>query len=274
MRPGPSQSGQRGNLLNGMSQLVEPGLTNVTTTVSCGAMLTNGHLEGTIGTTAIACRGASFSFSPRSAGAGEAKVSSRHNPQRWWIANHALQRTRSAVTLAASCRHLSPAMQPARQLRESLSLGSFGVSLAPSVNDAFSSQFRTHALGNSWAFASTSLVSSELAPSRPLHAASAFPAAAWSARHRLRLHRGLSPVWTFLGGSLSARRSVFHARTPHAGANPTRTPNQALQRTAPVCHACCSPQSPPRSSHASPPQSLSLRSLGYSQLSPLKTSPK
>ena len=29
---------------------------------------------------------------------------------------HALQRTRSAVTLAASCRRLSPAMQPARQL--------------------------------------------------------------------------------------------------------------------------------------------------------------
>jgi hypothetical protein len=41
-------------------------------------------------------------------------------------ANHALQRTRSAVTLAASCRHLSPATQPARQLRESLSLGSLG----------------------------------------------------------------------------------------------------------------------------------------------------
>jgi hypothetical protein len=40
--------------------------------------------------------------------------------------NHALQRTRSAVTLAASSRHLSPTMQPARQLRESLSLGSLG----------------------------------------------------------------------------------------------------------------------------------------------------
>ena len=42
--------------------------------------------------------------------------------------NHALQRTRSAVTLAASSHRLSPAMQPARQLRESLSLGSLGVS--------------------------------------------------------------------------------------------------------------------------------------------------
>ena len=40
--------------------------------------------------------------------------------------NHALQRTRSAVTLAASCRRLSPTMQPACQLRESLSLGSLG----------------------------------------------------------------------------------------------------------------------------------------------------
>jgi hypothetical protein len=40
--------------------------------------------------------------------------------------NQALQRTRSAVTLAASCRRLSPTTQPARQLRESLSLGSFG----------------------------------------------------------------------------------------------------------------------------------------------------
>ena len=42
----------------------------------------------------------------------------------------------------------------------------------------------------------------------------------------------------------------------------TATANHALQRTAPVCHACCSPQSPPRSSHASPPLSLSLGSLG------------
>ena len=42
--------------------------------------------------------------------------------------NQALQRTRSAVTLAASSLRLSPATQPARQLRESLSLGSLGVS--------------------------------------------------------------------------------------------------------------------------------------------------
>jgi hypothetical protein len=46
----------------------------------------------------------------------------------------------------------------------------------------------------------------------------------------------------------------------------TATPNQALQRTAPVCHAGCShrlrPQPPCRSRRASPPPSLSLRSLG------------
>lgn len=41
----------------------------------------------------------------------------------------------------------------------------------------------------------------------------------------------------------------------------TNAPNHALQRTAPVCHACCSPQNPPRSSHASPPLSLSLGSF-------------
>jgi hypothetical protein len=41
-----------------------------------------------------------------------------------------------------------------------------------------------------------------------------------------------------------------------------KSPNQALQRTAPGRHGCCSPQSPPRSSRAVPPQSLSLRSLG------------
>ena len=41
--------------------------------------------------------------------------------------NHALQRTAPAVTLAASCLRLSPAMQPARQPPPSLSLGSLGV---------------------------------------------------------------------------------------------------------------------------------------------------
>ena len=39
-------------------------------------------------------------------------------------------------------------------------------------------------------------------------------------------------------------------------------PNQALQRTAPVGHAACVPQSPPRMHRARPPLSLSLGSLG------------
>ena len=39
-------------------------------------------------------------------------------------------RCSAAVTLAASSRRLSPAMQPARQLRESLSLGALGVARA------------------------------------------------------------------------------------------------------------------------------------------------
>jgi hypothetical protein len=39
-------------------------------------------------------------------------------------------------------------------------------------------------------------------------------------------------------------------------------PNQALQRTTPVGHAACSPQSPPRRHRARPPLSLSLGSFG------------
>jgi hypothetical protein len=42
----------------------------------------------------------------------------------------------------------------------------------------------------------------------------------------------------------------------------TATPNHALQRTAPVGHAACSPQSPPRRHRARPPRSLSLGSFG------------
>jgi hypothetical protein len=41
----------------------------------------------------------------------------------------------------------------------------------------------------------------------------------------------------------------------------SHSPNQALQRTAPVGHAACSPQSPPRRHRARPPLSLSLGSL-------------
>ena len=42
--------------------------------------------------------------------------------------NHALQRTRAAVTAPASCLRLSPAAQGPRQPRPSLTLGSLGVS--------------------------------------------------------------------------------------------------------------------------------------------------
>ena len=45
--------------------------------------------------------------------------------------NHALQRTRPAVTPAASSRRLSPTTQRSRQPGESLSLGSLGVSSRP-----------------------------------------------------------------------------------------------------------------------------------------------
>jgi hypothetical protein len=87
MRPGPSQPGQRRNVLSGMSPLVEPGLTNVVPTVSCGAMLTNGHLEGAIGATSIACL-----------------------PRRW-VANQVLRRTPSPWHSAGLPRRLG--CQPA-----------------------------------------------------------------------------------------------------------------------------------------------------------------
>ena len=56
-----------------------------------------------------------------------------------------------------------------------------------------------------------------------------------------------------------AASSVFHRASERNGFGRTYSaPNCALQRMAPFCHACCSPQNPPRSSHASPPPSLSL----------------
>ena len=68
---------------------------------------------------------------------------------------------------------------------------------------------------------------------------------------------------TATGGSLPVPSQRF-GRQSATLSTQSATPNHALQRTAPVCHACCSPQSPPRSSHASPPLSLSLGSLGDS----------
>jgi len=55
-------------------------------------------------------------------------------------------------------------------------------------------------------------------------------------------------------------RAPGHEHSVEDDIEPTAaTPNYALQRTAPVCHAACL-----RSHRASPPQSLSLGSLGVS----------
>ena len=63
--------------------------------------------------------------------------------------------------------------------------------------------------------------------------------------------------------STTPKPNVSISYSPSMSLLPTAaTPNHALQPTAPGCHACCSPQSPPRSSPASPPPWLSLGSLG------------
>jgi hypothetical protein len=144
----------------------------------------------------------------------------------------------------------------------SLIFGSFGVSLARPVNGTFPSLFRTDALADSETYVSTVGVDSEVPPSRSFHVASALAARAWSSRFSLRQWRCLSPVCTFLAQRLSTRPSSFQARTPHSVASQPRTPNHALQRTAPVGHAACSPQSLPRRQRARPPLSLSLESFG------------
>ncbi len=171
-------------------------------------------------------------------------------------------------TPAASGLRLAPTTQRSRQPRGSLSLRSLGVSLAPFVNDTLLSPFRTHAYSNSEANASTSHASLEFLPSRSFDPASVSSATALSERRSLRFGRSLLPVGEFLGGCLSAMPSSSNVRTPHAVANQPRTPNKALQRTAPGCHGGCSPQSLPRSRRASPPPSLSLWSLGAFSLRP------
>jgi hypothetical protein len=187
--------------------------------------------------------------------------------------NHALQRTAPGVTLAAAdrpaaCAHPAPAAFPqsARRPPQSLSLESFGVSLALPVNNTLLTPFRTHALANPAAFYLAFLASRELLLSRSFRAASAFGGVALPERHSLRLRRCLSPARTSLGGSLFARRFPFRTRTLHAVALQPRTPNHALQRTAPARHTGCSPrlrpQPPFRSRCAAPPQSLSLGSFG------------
>jgi len=188
--------------------------------------------------------------------------------------NHALQRTGARVTPAAPppCRLASlahHAAQPSRHARRSLSLGSLGVSLAPSVNDTFLSRFRTDAFSNSETYDCASVLASELLPSRSFHAASALSTAALPDGRSLRLRRWLPQVRRFLCGHPSARRSPFSTRTPQAVAIQPRTPNHALQRTrVSVTPAASSLRLSPAAQQSRPSRvSLSLRSLGV--LAPL-----
>ena len=61
--------------------------------------------------------------------------------------NHALQRTRSAVTAAASGLRLAATMQPPRQLRASLSLGSLGRFPPRALSSITASQFGSRGRG-------------------------------------------------------------------------------------------------------------------------------
>ena len=79
--------------------------------------------------------------------------------------------------------------------------------------------------------------------------------------------------WPFLSPMPSAD-SPFWPVVVWALCPISATPNKALQRTAPGCHGGCSPQSLPRSRRASPPPSLSLRSLGHCAHQLCKPKPK
>jgi len=103
--------------------------------------------------------------------------------------------------------------------------------LASAMNDAVPSHFRTDALATSEAFDSMTGENRTLIPSRSCHAASVTGTRSFPERQTLRFSRCISPVRTFAFTRLSAMRSPFHARTPDAFANPTRTPNHALQPT-------------------------------------------
>ena len=151
--------------------------------------------------------------------------------------NHALQRTAPGVTACAPSRRPAPATFPHRLRRppQSLSLGSLG---------------------------DTPRLVSNVA---------AFPFVPSMTRHLTRFYVPSPAGQAGFAGSSAASSGFDGAAVSHAFggqtstlATPIVTPNHALQRTAPVGHACCSPQSPPRSSRARPPRSLSLRSLGAS----------
>ena len=177
--------------------------------------------------------------------------------------NYALQRTAPRVTLAASSLRLSATMQAPRHAPPSLSLGSFGDFSRFPENDAARKASEIRAPLPAAALRSPDFPS----PSRSQRSGSRsfdplFPAELSSI--------AVPPVSTgrrFLPPLISMllpNSSVLTFRSLTRPEQGPKTPNQALQRTAPGCHVGCSPQSPPRSRRASPPLSLSLRSLGDS----------
>ena len=204
---------------------------------------------------------------------GRHTISNRTSP------NHALQRTAPRVTVAAilACARLvrswrcptsiasfcAPPSQLPRHAPPSLSLGSLGVATHLVCNHASFQVCResmsvseTHGLvGRSFTFPpSTAVWPSEGSTvfARPSFLVSVASSVSTSRRFQSSLtfmRSADSPFWPVVAWTFIPT---------------TATPNHALQRTAPGRHACCSPQSPPRSSHAVPPRSLSLGSLGVS----------
>ena len=166
--------------------------------------------------------------------------------------NHALQRTAPRVTARAFCERSASYISASvvrstvghapRHAPPSLSLGSLGVTprlvyerrVFPSASSTTRHLLRSESLAGS-------------------PAGQAGPRRFWAAS------RG------FVGAAASRRFGFQSANI----AMPNVTPNHALQRTATGCHGGCSPQSLPRSRRASPPPSLSLRSLGDSATSTL-----
>ena len=182
--------------------------------------------------------------------------------------NHALQRTAPGVTAHAPTAY-APAAFPhgLRRPPQSLSLGSFGDFSRFPGNDAARKAPAIRALLPAAALRSPdvpSLYRSQRSGSRSFDPL--FPAGLSSiAVPPVATGRGFLRHLTSMplpDASVLAFRSLTRL------AQGPKTPNQALQRTAPGCHVGCSPQSPPRSRRASPKLSLSLRSLGVSSRLP------
>jgi hypothetical protein len=176
--------------------------------------------------------------------------------------NHALQRTAPGVTACAPSRRPAPATFPHRLRRppQSLSLGRSATFRIFSGNDALAPVSPDRALlpvPRCSRQSSPCLFPSQrfgLSPCVPF-----FPSGAFVFPRSPRLDQAAlsSPLTSMplLDSSVVASGGFIRSLQG------PKTPNQALQRTAPGRHGCCSPQSPPRSSRAVPPQSLSLRSL-------------